>query len=105
MPAARKDGAARRAGGGAPGLLGGGADGGAGGSGGGDLQCAAADPVRGGHHRERGAERGGLREAEGAPGELPVQVQEGPQPAALRQLPQRQEGPGRLQGARAIMLN
>uniref|UniRef100_A0A8R7P3F4 Uncharacterized protein n=1 Tax=Triticum urartu TaxID=4572 RepID=A0A8R7P3F4_TRIUA len=81
------------------------AAGGAGRGGGGDVQPDAADPVRAGHHRERGAERGVLREAQGAPGELPVQVQEGPQPAALRQLPQRQEGLRRVQAAPAKLLS
>ena len=65
----------------------------------------AADPVRAGHHRERDAHGGVLREAKDAPGELLLPVQEGPQHAALRQLPQRQEGLRRLQGAPAQVLS
>ena len=65
----------------------------------------AADPVRAGHRGERGAHRGVLREAQGAPGQLLLPVQEEPQHAALRQLPQRQEGLRRLQGAPAQVLN
>ena len=70
----------------------------------GDMRTDAADPVRAGHRGERGAHRGVLREAQGAPGELLLPVQEEPQHAALRQLPQRQEGLRRLQGAPAQVL-
>jgi len=63
----------------------------------------AAGPVRGRHHRERAAHRGVLQQDEGAAA-VPVHVRPRPQPAALRQLAQRQEGPGRVQGARALLL-
>jgi len=44
-----------------------------------------------------------LQQAQGAAA-VPVHVRARPQPAALRQLAQRQEGHGRVQGARAVVL-
>jgi hypothetical protein len=63
----------------------------------------AADPVRGRHHRELAAHRGVLQQAQGAAA-VPVHVRARPQAAALRQLAQRQERHGRVQGARAVVL-
>lgn len=77
--------------------------GGAAGRGGGDVRRDAADPVRGRHHRELAAHRGVLQQDEGAAA-VHVHVRARPKPAALRQLAQRQEGHGRVQGARAVLL-
>jgi len=63
----------------------------------------AADPVRGRHHRQLAAQRGVLQQAQGAAA-VPVHVRARPQAAALRQLAQRQECHGHVQGAHAVVL-
>lgn len=69
------------------------------------MHADAADAVRAGDRGELAADGGVLREAEGAPGELLLPVQEGPEHEEVRQLAQRQEGLRHLQGSPAQMLS